>query len=390
MNNKRARTDEPMQVSPMVQWPPPSVLYHHVAPYLDDSSFWDHWHFAQTNRALWHYYREHDPCMQAMIRYIFDPYARAHEPKDTRRRNIIATGILRCVNWMWEREPPGLLKEHIAAEYMERAAAKGALDVIRKYSPFLSQERRVKFFGTLIRDMTRAGQDGAACQLYTQREHVLPGWPLENVDTGILFLHASSYANRVPNFFTLMYKNSLPLMKEPEGQREISLFTTSLMAVAGVDAYLCDEAFSYIWQNAPSEWQARAGYDIFYESCSAIIREGPDARPTWAIIISRLPYIGSRYIKSPAMGIIVEKGKTTGVRWSFASPGHGKPAFDLRCDVVDMNLINKELSCRITFQTTGPQRLLMQLVFTLSLSQSPFYLRRDGQGFTTEMTESEK
>lgn len=363
----------------VIKWPPASVLYHYVGKFLGDS-FWDHWHFSQTNRALWYYYREHDPCIRAMERYVFDAYAREHELMN-RRRNILSTGILRCLEWMWEKESHLLVKEILAEEYMSKGAAKGNLEVIRHFSPHISETGdRNRILATLIRTLTHNGRDDAACRLFSRIDQWLPGWTLTSSHYTALYITAATYAYKAPNFCTLMYKMCLenidntPNTKVPDQNPALTLFVTSLLSVLSSEQLFEEVAFRYFWDKAP-QWHALAAYDLCSVACTSIARDGPNGGPSWYTIISRLPYVLSRF---DTHNLVPELTGTTKVRWSFNGfEDLRKPSFSFGCEVMQACFKTRELQCRVSFQCVE-LRMMMNLLMTIPIACSAFCLGEDG------------
>lgn len=366
--------------APAVEWPPASVLYHHVGRHLGDASFWDHWHFAQTNRALWYYYREHDPCMRAMMHYVFDPYARQHETSETRRDHVRDTGILRCLQWAWEKESPWAVKEGLADEYIQSAADKGSLEGVRHFAPYITDaEAQNNTFLAVVRSLVRLGHDKEACQLVNDTMHWLPNWRLDGPHYISLYIAAATFAHQVPNFFTTIHSRCLEANDSKTAQEaedlRFSLFCTAIFASIGADGELNEASFLYFWRKAPTDWLPRATYDLFFQAGTALLHDGQHSRSTWATILSRLPYVASRYIQTPVMEVLPPKSSEKGVRWTFAARGPERPAITLECHAFQVNTKTKEVDCRVTYVETGPVRLAFNLIFTMPIACTPFYLR---------------
>lgn len=361
-SRKRDRIDPDPDSTILVWWPPPDVLYHHVAPFLGDS-FWDHWHFSQTTRSLWHYYREHDPCFLAMQRYLFDSYARTHESVEHRYRNVRNTGITRCLNWLWERESRKESAETLATHYMKSAAAKGNLTAIRQFAAYVQDgEERNKVLAHVMTQMAQGGHDSIMCRFFNQLAEWLPGWVISERMSIQLVLAAAPHVYRVPNFCTLGFATYL----EKTGKDTCAVFATMLTAILGYSRHFDEMAFSFLWNQSP-QYQSSAAYTICTGACTSIIQNGQNVNSTWVTIAARLPFIFARYLREPTMQ---SDDKNRAVWWEFPAAPQ-QPAVSFRCSAEKIVKEQREVLCRVSFGSREIG-LLMTLNFQIPVELTPF------------------
>jgi hypothetical protein len=291
--------------------------------------------------------------MQVMQHNLFSTYARQRMSPNDRRNAILATGMLRCLDWLWRRESATTLKHVLAEEYLEHASSKGSLDAIRYLAPYVKSapEHRKVILLNIFFSLAQGGQDNAACRLFSQANYWLQGWPvMKDAEVATLYVHAATYATRVPNFYTLMHSTcfSTVASKFPdESESLFALYSTALLAVIGSESKFDEATFLYFWDHAP-HWREVAAYDVFHDACFALVHDETSSR--WFVVVSRLAYVGVRFLRSPVPEVTDNGNSFT---WVFPARGPHRPKFEFSCVKEKMHKALGEVSCRISFRQEG-------------------------------------
>lgn len=353
-------------------WSMPAVLYHHVASFFGEESFWDHWHFSRTNRALWYYYHAHDPCIQILQHHLFCLYVRTNKTKKERFDGIFNTANLRCLQWMWERDASTSLKAAQAIRFLEMGATRGKLEVITHFERYIRDEQeRISIRLRLMDRMVSHGHDDGACKLWLETQHLT-----NDTQKARVFTIASINAHLAPNFLALVIEACFDVVRKLVNIQTSDYNQTNMFVIFALISILCSDrrqehcfkAFLHFWDKVPHLHTFVARELCFISCTSAVTEHGPDN--SWGNLIAHLPFILSTQVNDPAM----ETTSPLSVHWTFPAFSALRPGFDIRCDAVKVDTEFQEIDCRFSFRCRD-LGVELNVVFTLPARLTPFEIK---------------